>query len=154
MTNRKKFLVPGLVFLILVLWQILRPSRTSGPETIRPRADVVAWINKHFAPNHRKVVAMTRMAESQQFKLFYPTSMTMKIERAEAHALSCYMIAFGEERREMNGLQPYDAVAAETFNTYARARKEMAYRHALSGGVYGDFEIESWDEQCEKPLSL
>ena len=92
MTKRNVISSAGFGLLVLASFIYFWPSRPGASETIQPRADVMAWINTYFGQDQRKVVAMTRLAESQQFKLFYPTSRSMEIERQETLAMACFLL--------------------------------------------------------------
>lgn len=141
--------------LAIILFLIRRPEpgTTSIDEGPRPRQEVLDWIENHFGQDHKKKVALTRLAEAHQYILTHPDSMMDGSDR-DSLAMECYVIAFplGTEG-EIDGLSPDEALGAESFNTYARARKRIAYHGRLSGHVFQMPVVDSWDKQCEVPFT-
>ena len=158
MRNSRYFWFTLILIAVIYSGWTLLVDAASGPETIEVRPDVVAWIDKHFGRNPRKKAAMLRLAESDQFIIFYPTSMALKIERADSIAMECYWLAFsetiGQPDGKIDGVPDLNAVSIQAFNTYSRTRRRNAYHHALSGGMYQLTKFNEWDEKCDRPLSL
>lgn len=156
MTNKKYlkygFIAVGVVVLFFILRScVFTPRIETGKETSQIRPEIMEWIEKNYSQEPRKKTAMTRLAEFNQYLLAHPGS-GLDIERKESLAMSCYSIAFNASEYSVDGLPPYKALDARSFNTFARAREYAAYNGRLSGHIFGSTEIESWEIQCEKPL--
>lgn len=140
-----------LILIIVLLFQRPRIERELVDEGSAPRPDVVEWIEKHYETEPRKKVALTRLAEAAQYILTHPDA-DSEADKKDALALACYSVAFGDDKDRVDGMPAYEALAAQSFNTSARARKRIAYDGKMSGKVLESVEIKSWEDQCEKPL--
>ncbi len=120
-------------------------------EGSNPRPEVLEWIKKNYGKDHKKKVALTRLAEVNQYILTQPNE-AMKLADLESVAMECYGIAFPTNEK-FDDLPVYEALDAESFNTYTRARKRIAYHGKLSGHVFQMSIINSWEKQCEVPFS-
>lgn len=154
-SNQKWFIFIIMLILVILLAFVLFRSPKNGKESIdegpKPRADVLEWIEKHYEQDHKKKVALTRLAEAHQYILTHSDSMMDGSDR-DSLAMACYGIAFPTNEK-IDGLPPYEALGAESFNTYTRARKRIAYHGRLSGHVFQMPVVRSWDKQCELPFS-
>lgn len=146
----------ALIAAIALLYFFTRSPKNKNDsidEGSAPRQEILNWIEKHFGQDHKKKVALTRLAEAHQYILTHPDSMMDGSDR-DSLAMECYMIAFGLDSEEkIDGLPPYEALGAESFNTYTRARKRIAYHGRLSGHVFRSPVVRSWEKQCELPFS-
>ena len=143
-------LIAGIV-LLFFFTRSPKNKNDAVDEGSNPRPEVLKWIEKNYGQDHKKKVALTRLAEADQYILIRPDE-AMKIEALESLAMECYGIAFPTNEKK-DDLPPYEALAAESFNTYARARKRIAYHGKLSGHVFQMPIIDSWEKQCEVPFT-
>ncbi|HMN69387.1 MAG TPA: hypothetical protein PKC28_12670 [Bdellovibrionales bacterium] len=72
-----KWVIVAVVALLVLLTIILRLRRPGiekevFDEGVGPRSDVIEWIDKHYGHDHRKKVALTRLAEGHQYILTHP----------------------------------------------------------------------------------
>jgi hypothetical protein len=144
----------GLVFALLLVILFLRSpgiGKKGADEGLEPRPDVVEWIEKHYGHDLRKKAALTRLAEGHQYILTHPDA-EIEADQKDAMALECYFIAFERKPIRMDGIPVFEVLAAQSFNTLDRARKRNAYLGRLSGKVLELGKVDSWEEQCEKPL--
>lgn len=153
----KWFLIAlGLAIALLLILFFIRSPRAGNSavdEGQTPRPDVVEWIEKYFGQDHRKKVALTRLAEIDQYILTHEDA-GGETNKMVSLAMSCYLIAFGSDGKDrVDGMPAYEALEAQSFNTFARARKWIAYNGRLSGKSLEDFEVKSWEAECEKPFS-
>lgn len=154
-TNLKWVIVGGafvLVFAIILFLRRPGPETSSVDEGPRPRQEVLDWIEKHYGQDHKKKVALTRLAEVDQYILVYRNK-ALEVAELESLAMECYGDAFPSNEK-IDNLPPYEAIDVEYFNTYARARKRIAYHGKLNGHVFQEPVISSWEKQCEAPFSL
>ncbi|MGZ3723989.1 MAG: hypothetical protein ACXVA9_13695 [Bdellovibrionales bacterium] len=153
--NLKTILIAGGLLILIILSAIYFFGRKSEISTIdegaAPRKDVLEWITKYSDGDLKKVQALTRLAEADQYVLTHLDAV-MDAEELDSQAMGCYFIAF-PNGDEIDGMPVYDALAALTFNTYKRARKRMAFLGRLSGHVLQLTDILSWEKQCASPLT-
>lgn len=88
-----------------------KSGNKSIDEGLSPRPEVIKWIETNYGKEHKKKVALNRLAEVDQYILTHPEEF-MEAERRDALALACYEVAFPSTSEQLDGIAPYEALSA------------------------------------------
>lgn len=156
--NKRSFLklsgaITGLLIVgLIIFFQSPSPKNEIEEDMLlRPRPDVLAWIDRHYGNDHRMKTALIRWAEVYQRILSHPDDPRDTSNKMDV-ATGCEPSSLTNGSEEIEGMELGEAIRVRTFNSRSRARKFIKFNAWTSGKVFRLHIVNSWEAECEKPF--